>query len=204
MPFKPFQNVSGILAHLPSANIDTDVIMPKTFLKGIDRSGLDVGLFHYLRFDQTGDLQPDFILNRAPWDHATFLVAGDNFGCGSSREHAVWGLQQFGFRAIIAPSFAGIFFDNCARNGLLAIKMDATKIQSLFASAKAATEITIDLEQQIIKTSEISISFDIDQRRKKMVLLGQDEIDATLLYRDEIEKFQSNYFAKFTWLTESN
>jgi 3-isopropylmalate/(R)-2-methylmalate dehydratase small subunit len=118
----PFSTVQGIAVPLPAANIDTDVIMPKQFLKGIDRSGLKHGLFHDLRFDKAGCEHTDFILNLPAWKAASFLVVGDNFGCGSSREHAVWGLMQYGVRALIGTSFAGIFFDNCARNGLLGLR----------------------------------------------------------------------------------
>ena len=119
MRFEPFKRCTAHIAALPSANIDMDVIMPKVFLKGIDRKGLAQGVFHDLRFHPDGRAKADFVLNQPPWDEAQFLVTGENFGCGSSREHAVWGLVQLGIRAIIAPSFAGIFFDNCARNGLL-------------------------------------------------------------------------------------
>ena len=138
---EPFERQSGTLAALPAANIDTDVIMPKTFLKGIDRTGLERGVFHDLRFDEEGSPRPDFVLNQMPWRDARFLVTGANFGCGSSREHAVWGLLQFGIRAIIAPSFAGIFFDNCTRNGLLAIEANDEEVRHLTDCAEDAQEI---------------------------------------------------------------
>ena len=120
---QPFNTVSGSAAPLLASNIDTDVIMPKQFLKGIDRKGLDRGLFFDLRFLESGEPNPEFILNQPPWNNSAFLVVGPNFGCGSSREHAVWGLKQVGVRALIGTSFAGIFYDNCQRNGVLAIQL---------------------------------------------------------------------------------
>lgn len=200
MPVEPFTRVSGFVAALPAANIDTDVIMPKTFLKGIDRSGLERGVFHDLRFDEEGARRPDFVLNQAPWTRAAFLVTGANFGCGSSREHAVWGLRQFGIRAIIAPSFAGIFFDNCARNGLLAIEADDNTFCILTECATKGEEITIDLEGQTIKTATGAAGFEISQRRKFMLLKGLDAVGMTLQWRAEIEAFQSRYLGARAWL----
>lgn len=200
MPAEPFTRVSGFVAALTAANIDTDVIMPKTFLKGIDRSGLERGVFHDLRFDDEGALRPDFVLNRAPWTRAAFLVTGANFGCGSSREHAVWGLRQFGIRAIIAPSFAGIFFDNCARNGLLAIEADDDTIRTLTECAARSEEITIDLEDQSIKTETGAAVFEINERRKFMLLKGLDAVGMTQQWRAEIEAFQSRYLGARAWL----
>ncbi|MAB15013.1 3-isopropylmalate dehydratase small subunit [Parvibaculum sp.] len=201
MRAEPFTRKSGVMAALPAANIDTDVIMPKTFLKGIDRSGLDRGLFHDLRFDENENPRPDFILNRPPWNEASFLVTGANFGCGSSREHAVWGLRQFGISAIVAPSFAGIFFDNCARNGLLAVEASDSQVGILIEHAEVgAGEVTIDLETQTIVTPERSFHFDIDERRKTMLLNGLDAVGMTLQWRDEIETFQSRYLAEHDWL----
>jgi 3-isopropylmalate/(R)-2-methylmalate dehydratase small subunit len=133
----PFTTVRGIAAPLPTANIDTDVIMPKQFLKRIDREGLAEGAFHDLRFDENGVPREDFILNREPYSNARFLVCGTNFGCGSSREYAVWGLSQLGIRAILAPSFGGIFFGNCEKNGLLAIELSETDIAQLESLASA-------------------------------------------------------------------
>lgn len=201
MTFEPFVRVSGAIAALPAANIDTDVIMPKTFLKGIDRSGLDKGLFHDLRFDEEGAPRQDFVLNQSPWKNAAFLVTGANFGCGSSREHAVWGLRQFGIRAIIAPSFAGIFFDNCARNGLLAIEVENETVRILTEYAINGEAITIDLESQTIETAYDTISFKIGERRKIMLLKGLDAVAMTLQWRQEIETFQSGYLSARSWLT---
>lgn len=200
MRLEPFERVSGVIAALPAANIDTDVIMPKTFLKGIDRHGLDKGLFYDLRFDKDGARRPDFVLNQPPWQRTRFLVTGANFGCGSSREHAVWGLLQFGTRAIIAPSFAGIFFDNCARNGLLAIEAGDEDVGRLTACAAAAKSITIDLRAQSIETPDSEIGFEVSERRKAMLLEGLDAIGMTLQWRSEIESFQSRYLGQRVWL----
>lgn len=200
MPVEPFERVSGFIAALPAANIDTDVIMPKTFLKGIDRSGLEKGLFHDLRFDEQGAPRQEFVLNQSPWANAAFLVTGANFGCGSSREHAVWGLRQFGIRAIIAPSFAGIFFDNCARNGLLAIEAENETVRILTESAARGAEITIDLEAQTIETENGAAGFEISERRKFMLQKGLDAVGMTLQWRNEIEAFQTRYLGARAWL----
>ena len=197
----PFTTVRGVAAPLRAANIDTDVIMPKQFLKGIDRAGLDAGLFHDLRFDADGRARPEFILNRPGWQGAAFLVVGDNFGCGSSREHAVWGLMQYGVRAVIGTSFAGIFFDNCARNGLLAICLPADVVAMLAALAgDAATNLlTIDLERQIIVGGDVRIGFEIDAARREALMRGLDAVGQTLTLRDEIAAFQHKHLEAHPW-----
>jgi 3-isopropylmalate/(R)-2-methylmalate dehydratase small subunit len=194
----PFTTVTGIAAPLRAANVDTDVIMPKQFLKGIDRSGLDTGLFHELRF---GEGSPDFILNRPDWTDAKFLIVGDNFGCGSSREHAVWGLMQYGIRALIGTSFAGIFFDNCARNGLLAITLPEEQLERVMRAAEQQTgnTLTIDLRQQIIVGTGFEVSFAIDSMRKDALLHGLDAIGQTLTLHDEILAFQEKHFKANPW-----
>jgi 3-isopropylmalate/(R)-2-methylmalate dehydratase small subunit len=197
----PFATVKGVVAPLHAANIDTDVIMPKQFLKGIDRSGLERGLFHELRFDAAGKERPGFILNRAGWKDADFLVLGDNFGCGSSREHAVWGLMQYGVRALFGTSFAGIFFDNCARNGLLTITLaqdDVTRIMQL-ADQSGTNVLTVDLPRQTISGSGLELAFEIDPMRKTALLQGLDAIGQTLTWRDEIETFQHRHFEENPW-----
>jgi 3-isopropylmalate/(R)-2-methylmalate dehydratase small subunit len=198
----PFSSVTGVAAALPAANIDTDVIMPKQFLKGIDRSGLDVGLFHDLRFDDAGTERSDFILNRQGWRNARFLLVGDNFGCGSSREHAVWGLLQYGVRALIGTSFAGIFFDNCARNGLLAITLPQGDVARIMQLAERAGEniLTVDLAGQRITGADIDVGFDIDPVRKKALMQGLDAIGQTLESRNDILAFQNNHFEANPWL----
>jgi 3-isopropylmalate/(R)-2-methylmalate dehydratase small subunit len=197
---QPFTIVTGVAAPLPAANVDTDVIMPKQFLKGVDRSGLDVGVFHDLRF---GPGSADFILNQEPWRAARFLVVGPNFGCGSSREHAVWGLGQIGIRALIGTSFAGIFFDNCARNGLLAIALDADvveRLQALVADPGTNT-LTIDLPAQTITAAGgLAIPFAIESGRKESLVQGLDAIGATLRERAAIETFEHAYLEANPWL----
>ena len=197
----PFTTVRGVAAPLLAANIDTDVIMPKQFLKGIDRAGLDAGLFHDLRFDADGRARPEFILNRPGWQGAAFLVVGDNFGCGSSREHAVWGLMQYGVRAVIGTSFAGIFFDNCARNGLLAICLPADVVTMLAALAgdAATNRLTIDLERQIIVGGNVRIGFEIDAARREALMRGLDAVGQTLTLRDEIAAFQHKHLEAHPW-----
>nr|WP_198985120.1 3-isopropylmalate dehydratase small subunit [Herbaspirillum sp. ASV7] len=197
-----FTTVEGIAAPLPAANIDTDVIMPKQFLKGIDRSGLDRGLLHDLRFDDAGLPRSEFILNQPAWSAASFLVVGDNFGCGSSREHAVWGLMQYGVRALIGTSYAGIFFDNCARNGLLAITLPPAEVATLLARVAQAdgNRLTIDLAQQTITAAGLAIHFDIDPLRKQALLLGLDAVGQTLALRDDILAFQERHFETSPWL----
>jgi 3-isopropylmalate/(R)-2-methylmalate dehydratase small subunit len=200
---QPFSKVTGVAAALPAANVDTDVIMPKQFLKGVDRSGLDLGVFHDLRFDSEGAERPAFVLNRAPWRQASFLVVGPNFGCGSSREHAVWGLGQLGVRALIGTSFAGIFFDNCARNGLLGIALDEASVRRIsdLASDASACELTVDLPAQVIRLADgSSVGFDIEPGRKQALVLGLDAVGATLQHRAAISSFQHSYLAENPWL----
>ncbi len=199
----PFSIVTGIAAPLPSANIDTDVIMPKQFLKGVDRSGLADGTFHGLRFDPSGGERPDFVLNRAGWREACFLVVGPNFGCGSSREHAVWGLGQLGIRGLIGTSFAGIFFDNCARNGLLAITLDAEPVQRLseLAANPATAMLTVDLPMQTIVAADgRTFPFTIDPGQKEALVLGLDAIGTTLKHREAILSFERTHLKQNPWL----
>lgn len=184
-----------------AANIDTDVIMPKQFLKGIDRQGLDKGLFYDLRFNADGTENPDFILNTPEWKGAKFLVTGPNFGCGSSREHAVWGMKQLGIRALIGTSFAGIFNDNCLRNGVLTIILPEEQINKLgnLISRPETNEILIDLEGQFIRTPHEEFTFNIDELKKKMLLEGLDAIGLTLSFKDEITQFENEYYSANPW-----
>ncbi len=200
---QPFVHVSGIAAPMLAANIDTDVIMPKQFLKGIDRNGLDRGLFFDLRFLENGAPNPDFVLNQSPWNQASFLVVGSNFGCGSSREHAVWGLKQLGFRALIGSNFAGIFFDNCQRNGVLLIELAVVDLQRLgdIVSCAEGAQISINLESQQIYLGEgVSIGFDIDPLRKQALLLGLDAIGSTLQRTEQIREFEREHLRTNPWL----
>lgn len=199
---EPFKRVEGIATPLPAANIDTDVIMPKQFLKGIDRAGLARGAFHDLRFDEAGQPRADFILNQPPWRDARFLVVGPNFGCGSSREHAVWGLSQLGVRALIGTSFAGIFFDNCARNGLLAVTLPPEEVEALLAlvSRPKTSRLTVDLEAQTIEGAGEVWRFEIDPSRRRALLSGLDAVGVALARADEIRAFEKTHLARHPWL----
>lgn len=199
---QPFTVVDGRAAPMPAANIDTDVIMPKRFLKGVDRAGLAEGVFADLRSDASGSPASDFILNQPGWRDAAFLVVGPNFGCGSSREHAVWGLRQRGVRALIGTSYAGIFFDNCARNGLLAISMGDDQIGGLMALASdpEGNAARVDLMSQTVSIGGRVERFEIDGFLKDMLLEGLDPVGATLKARDEIVAFETQHFEANPWL----
>jgi len=199
---EPFLSVSGRAAPLPAPNIDTDMIMPKTFLKGVDRKGLDIGAFNSLRF-RNGQPDPDFILNKPAYEGACFLVVGPNFGCGSSREHAVWGLAQIGVRALIGSSFAGIFDDNCRNNGILTIKLAQNVVSELLERIGDAdsNRLTIDLPAQTIlhEASGDLILFEIESTRKEALASGLDAISATLLYADDIRGFEAAHRSTNPW-----
>jgi 3-isopropylmalate/(R)-2-methylmalate dehydratase small subunit len=197
-----FLSVTGPAVPLPLANIDTDVIMPKQFLKGIDRAGLDRGALYDLRFDSTGQVRQDFALNRDPWRDARFLVVGPNFGCGSSREHAVWGLLQLGIRAVLGTSFAGIFADNAANNGLLLVSLTEQETIALMERAedRERNRFTVDLETETVTALGLQLAFDIDPLRRDMLLRGLDAIGSTLQHADEIRTFQDAHLAANPWL----
>jgi 3-isopropylmalate/(R)-2-methylmalate dehydratase small subunit len=203
MSLQPFTRVTGKAAPMLAANIDTDVIMPKQFLKGIDRNGLDRGLFFDLRFLASGEPNPEFVLNQPAWQGASFMVVGPNFGCGSSREHAVWGLKQMGIRALIGSSFAGIFYDNCQRNGVLLITLEEAVLQRLgqMVSQPEQAQISVDLEaQEILLADGQVIGFQIDTLRKTALLLGLDAIGTTLQRREQIKAFEREHLAANPWL----
>lgn len=199
----PFGQVAGVAAPMMAPNVDTDVIMPKMFLKGVDRSGLDEGAFNLLRFSG-GKPNPDFILNQEGYRDACFLVVGPNFGCGSSREHAVWGLQQLGIRALIGTSFAGIFNDNCANNGLLTISLDPGVVAELAQAVadSSRNDVTIDLAAQTIRfdCARRAIAFDIEPDRKEAFLTGRDFIASTLVFADDIRAFEARHRAENPWI----
>ncbi|WP_223453100.1 MULTISPECIES: 3-isopropylmalate dehydratase small subunit [unclassified Pseudomonas] len=203
MSLQPFTQVSGKAAPMLAANIDTDVIMPKQFLKGIDRSGLDRGLFFDLRFLPDGQPNPEFVLNQPAWQGASFMVVGPNFGCGSSREHAVWGLKQMGIRALIGSSFAGIFYDNCQRNGVLLITLDEPVLQRLgqVVSQPETALISVDLETQQIRLQGEVIPFEIDTLRKTALVLGLDAIGSTLQRSEQIKAFEHQHLTANPWLS---
>ena len=196
-----FITLKGIAAPLPMINVDTDMIIPKQFLKTIKRSGLGKNLFHELRFDIQGNIKNDFVLNWDPYKKATILIAGDNFGCGSSREHAPWSLLDFGFKCIIAPSFADIFYNNCFKNGILPIRLDQDKVNILMTEAKNKNQLTINLdEQKIILADENVIDFDVDPFRKKCLIEGLDDIGLTLQKKDKISKYEESIKSSHPWI----
>ena len=196
-----FEKFTGIAAPLPMMNIDTDMIIPKQFLKTIKRSGLGKNLFHELRYDLQGNIRNDFVLNWDPYKSAKILVAGDNFGCGSSREHAPWSLLDFGFKSIIAPSFADIFYNNCFKNGILPIRLNQEKVDYLNAEAESKKLLTIDLENQIVvDESNTKIQFEIDSFRKKCLLEGLDDIALTLKKINQIDSFEKNLSIIQPWI----
>ena len=184
-----FKKIKTIITPLDKVNVDTDQIVPKQFLKLVQKSGFGKFLFYNWRYDDQEHLKSDFILNDPKYKNSKILVAGDNFGCGSSREHAVWALQDYGFSVIIAPSFADIFYSNCFKNGILPIMLDAKIVEKL---QQETGEIEVDLENQIIKTISEKISFDIDSHKKKILLEGLDDISQTLLYQKEISEFEKH------------
>ncbi len=198
---EPFEVLKGIAAPLPMINVDTDMIIPKQFLKTIRRSGLGKNLFHELRFDMQGNIKNDFVLNWDPYKQASILITGDNFGCGSSREHAPWSLLDFGFKCIIAPSFADIFYNNCFKNGILPIRLDQEKIDVLMSQANNKMQLTINLdEQKIISEDESSIKFEIDLFRKKCLLEGLDDIALTLQKKEKISQFEEKIKTTHPWI----
>ncbi len=186
---EPFKNISSIITPLDKVNVDTDQIVPKQFLKLVQKSGFGKFLFFNWRYDETENKKSDFVLNDPKYEGSKILVAGDNFGCGSSREHAVWALKDYGFSVIIAPSFADIFFSNCFKNGLLPISLDEKTVDVIL---KETDPISVDLENQSIKTSTQEIHFDIDSHMKKILLEGLDDIAQTFQYEDKITEFEKN------------
>jgi 3-isopropylmalate/(R)-2-methylmalate dehydratase small subunit len=198
-----FDKLSGIAAPMDILNIDTDMIIPKQFLKTIKRSGLGVNLFHEMRYDDSGAERPDFVLNKPEYKQAKILVAGDNFGCGSSREHAPWALLDYGIRCVISTSFADIFFNNCFKNGVLPIKVTPEQRDALMADAADAEnpELSIDLVNQTIsRPNGATISFDVEPFRKQCLLDGLDDIGLTLEKGDEIEAFEASRDTDRPWL----
>ena len=201
-----FTTIHSIAAPLDRANIDTDAIIPKQFLKSIKRSGFGPNLFDEWRYLDHGEvgmdnskrpLNPDFVLNNPKYTGAQILLARENFGCGSSREHAPWALEDFGFKVIIAPSFADIFYNNCFKNGLLPIVLSNEIVDDLFGYKD---EIVIDLKQQSVSTNSNTYTFEVDGERKRRLLNGLDDIDLTLQYEDEIRSFETGYFKQHPWL----
>ena len=196
-----FTKLKSIPAYLPIVNIDTDMIIPKQFLKTIKRSGLGKNLFHELRYDIQGNIKNDFVLNWDPYKQASILVAGDNFGCGSSREHAPWSLLDFGFKCIIAPSFADIFYNNCFKNGILPIRLDQKTVDVLMDQANQKKQLTINLKDQLIVLEDgNTIEFQIDPFRKKCLLEGLDDIGLTLQKKEKIDQYEASLKNTHPWI----
>jgi 3-isopropylmalate/(R)-2-methylmalate dehydratase small subunit len=198
-----FTTLTGVAAPLPIRNVDTDMIIPKQFLKTIKRTGLGKSLFYEMRYDQEGKEVADFVLNQPAYRKATILVTGENFGCGSSREHAPWSLLDFGIRCIVAPDFADIFYNNCFQNGILPIKLPQVEVDKLMddAGRGANATLTVDLEAQEIRGPDGGvIKFDIDPFRKHCLLNGLDAIGLTLEKKQSIENFEAMATAARPWL----
>jgi 3-isopropylmalate/(R)-2-methylmalate dehydratase small subunit len=197
-----FTNLTGIAAPLPIINVDTDMIVPKQYLKTILRTGLGRILFDEMRHKADGTEIADFVLNKAPYRDAKILVSGPNFGCGSSREHAPWALKDFGIKAIIAPSFADIFFNNCFKNGILPIVLDAAQVDKLMADAQSANPtLTIDLEAQAITRPDgTTIAFTVEPAYRRALLEGLDEIGLSLQYAQDVDRFEELQYRAQPWL----
>lgn len=207
-----FDQLTAIVAPMDRANVDTDAIIPKQYLKSIKRSGFGPNLFDDWRYLDPGEpgidndsrrLNEDFILNQSPYQRAQILLARENFGCGSSREHAVWALTDFGFRVVIAPSFADIFYNNSFKNGLLPVTLNEQVVDELFKKLYATDEfkLTVDLSRQLIMTmSGEQFEFEVDDFRKYCLLNGLDDIGLTLQHADQIREFETRYHARFPWL----
>jgi 3-isopropylmalate dehydratase small subunit len=196
-----FDQLTGPAAPLAMANVDTDQIIPKQFLKTVEREGLGKGLFYDFRFDMDGNLKPDFVLNQPAYKGVKMIVAGDNFGCGSSREHAPWALMDFGVRCVISTSFADIFYNNCFSNGLLPVVLKADEVQALMAEARGGNHVfSVDLETQTVTAPSGQIfHFEIDAGRKEKMLKGLDAIGETLEHASAIDRFEEKRKMTRTW-----
>ncbi|MDO9483310.1 MAG: 3-isopropylmalate dehydratase small subunit [Hydrogenophaga sp.] len=196
--------IVGKAAPLQIENLDTDQIMPKQFLRGIDKSGLKEGLLYNLRFDSQGTPRSDFVLNQEAYSDATIIISGANFGCGSSREHAVWGMLQYGIRAIVAPSFGEIFYSNAMNNRLLLVTVPETTIGQLIADASQplAEPFDIDIETQRLRTHSLDLPFEIIPRHRRMLLEGLDSIGLSLTYQEDISAFARSHWAEQPWLRD--
>jgi len=198
-----FETFTGIAAPMPLVNIDTDMIIPKQFLKTIKRSGLGVNLFDEMRYDRQGNEIDDFILNQAPYRKAQIIVAGDNFGCGSSREHAPWALMDFGIKAVISTSFADIFYNNCFKNGILPVVLPAEAVDSLMEDASKGenARITIDLENQVVTGADgTEYPFEVDAFKKHCLINGLDDIGLTMEKSDAIDIFEKQAATARPWV----
>lgn len=197
---KPFTIVHGIAASMPAANIDTDRIVPKQFLKTISRDGLGEALFYDDRVSAEGKRIPGFVLDTSPFDKAVILLAGDNFGCGSSREHAPWALLDFGIRAMIAPSFADIFYNNSLNNGLLPVVLDPASIGALMAVAEKGALLTVDLDERVVSAPGLTFDFVIEETVRAKLRMGLDAIDDALIHSSDIDHIERVLEAAMPWL----
>ncbi len=198
-----FEKITGVAAPMPLINIDTDMIIPKLFLKTIKRSGLGVHLFDEMRYNDDGSENPDFVLNQPAYRNAEILVAGDNFGCGSSREHAPWAIKDFGIKCVISTSFADIFFNNCFKNGILPIVLPQEQVDLLMKDAEKGenARMTVDLQAQEITTSDGEVvKFDVDAFKKQCLLEGLDDIGLTLKKADSIAKYETMSASARPWV----
>ena len=195
-----FSKLKSIPAYLSTANVDTDMIIPKQFLKTIKRTGLGNNLFFEMRYDDQGSAVSDFVLNKDPYNNSKILIAGKNFGCGSSREHAPWALLDFGITCVISSSFADIFHNNCFKNGILPVTLDEEKIRELSEYANRKEEISIDLVEEKVLYGNIEVTFKVDPFKKKCLLEGLDEIALSLNKSNKIESFENNLKSKKPWI----
>jgi 3-isopropylmalate/(R)-2-methylmalate dehydratase small subunit len=192
---EPFVKIKGLVATLDRVNVDTDQIIPKQFLKRIERTGYGQFLFYDWRLNEDGSPKPDFELNAPQFKGASILLTRDNFGCGSSREHAPWALLDYGFRSILAPSFADIFYNNCFKNGMLPVRLPQDQISELFewVGANSGAQLTVDLESQTLSGDSIEYPFEVDPFRRDCLLKGLNDIDLTLKYEDQIREYESKF-----------
>mgnify|MGYP001190364324 CR=1 FL=1 len=197
-----FKKHTGIVAPVDRVNVDTDAIIPKQFLKRIERTGFGQFLFYEWRFFENGEPNPEFSLNQPRYQGASILIARSNFGCGSSREHAPWAIQDYGFKAIIAPSFADIFYNNCFKNGILPVTLPEEQVEELFQRtfANEGYKLTVDLENKTISDDQgLNISFDLDEHRRQFLLLGLDDIGLTLQHEDKIAAYEQKHAARLAY-----
>ncbi len=197
---KKFSSIKSIPAYLPIVNIDTDMIIPKQFLKTIKRTGLGKNLFFEMRYDQSGKEINDFILNNSPYDNSKILIAGKNFGCGSSREHAPWALLDFGITCVISSSYADIFYNNCFKNGILPITIPEDQIKEISEYSKRKEEISVNLPEQTINFGNKEIKFEIDQFKKKCLIEGLDDIALSLEKSDKIISYENKIKTSKPWI----
>ena len=199
---KKFTTLNAIAAPLPLQNIDTDMIIPKQFLKTIKREGLKEGLFYEMRYTVEGKKIEDFVLHKEPYTHAKIVVALENFGCGSSREHAPWALADFGITCVIAPSFADIFYNNCFKNGILPVTLPREQVDALMQAAAGGQQITVDLPSQTVRAGNHEFKFTLDPFRKHCLLNGLDDIGLTLEKKDSIAAYETKRATEQPWMSK--